>query len=125
MCSQRGLHLSDVGLAPDEAIGCRPQVARTRIERTPRRELDAQAGRPQLKHRDRVRHIPQPSRPQIEQINSAEQNRRRVGHQDLATVPGSHHPRGAVEHGAEVVPVPQLGLPSRNAHPHRQLQRPL
>ncbi len=44
MCSQRGLHLDDVGLAPDEAIGCRPQVARTRIERTQRRELDG-AGR--------------------------------------------------------------------------------
>ena len=40
-------------------------------------------------------------------------------------MPGGHHPRRAVEHRAEVVPVPQLGLTGRDAHPHRQLQRPL
>ena len=73
MCSQRRLHLGDFGLAPDEAGGRRPQVPRTRIERTQRRKLDAQARRPQLEHPDRVRHIAQPSRPQIDQINAAEQ----------------------------------------------------
>ena len=40
-------------------------------------------------------------------------------------MPGSHHPRSAVEHRAEVVPVPQFGLAGRQPHPHRQLQRPL
>ena len=40
-------------------------------------------------------------------------------------MPGSHHPRGPVEHRAEVVPVPQFGLTGRNAHPHRQLQSAL
>ena len=58
----------------------------------------AQARRSHLKHPDRVRHVPQPSRPQIDKINPAEQNRRRVGHQDLTAVPGGHHPRRAVEH---------------------------
>jgi len=32
-------------------------------------------------------------RPQIQQINSAEQTRRRLGQQDLTAVPGGHHPR--------------------------------
>ena len=72
-----------------------------------------------------TRHIPQPSRPQIDQVNSAEQHRRRVGHQDLTAMPGGHHPRRAVEHRAEVVPVAQFGLAGRQPHPHRQLQRPL
>ena len=40
-------------------------------------------------------------------------------------MPGGHHPRGTVEHRAEVVPVPQFGLAGRQPHPHRQLQRPL
>jgi hypothetical protein len=38
---------------------------------------------------------------------------------------GGHHPRGAVEHGAEVIPASKLGLPSRQSHPNRQLERPL
>ena len=63
--------------------------------------------------------------PRSQQIDSAEQNRRRLGHQDLTAVPGGHHPRRAVEHRPEVVPVAQLGLTGRDAHPHRQLQRPL
>ena len=40
-------------------------------------------------------------------------------------MPGGHYPRRAVEHRAEIVPVPKLGLTGRHAHPHRQLQRPL
>ena len=40
-------------------------------------------------------------------------------------MPGGHHPRGAVEHRAEIVPVAQLGLTGRDAHPHRQLRAPL
>ena len=85
----------------------------------------AQARRPDLEHPDRRRHIPQPPRPQIHQINSAEQTRRRLGQQDLTAVPGGHHPRRTVEHRTEVVPVPQFGLAGRQPHPHRQLQRPL
>jgi len=40
-------------------------------------------------------------------------------------VPGGHHPRRTVEHGTEVVPVSQLGLPGGQSHSHRQLQLPL
>ena len=47
------------------------------------------------------------------------------GEQDLTAMPGSHHPRGTVQHRTEVVPVPQFGLAGRQPHPHRQLQRPL
>ena len=60
--------------------------------------------------------------PRSTQINPAEQTRCRVGHQDLTAVSGGHHPRGAVEHRAEVVPVAQFGFTGRDAHPHRQLQ---
>src|SRR5271155_1083552 len=40
-------------------------------------------------------------------------------------MPGSHHPCGPVEHRTEVVGPPQLGFAGRDAHPNRQLQRPL
>ena len=96
-----------------------------RIQCTQRRKFCPQSGCPDLKHPHRRRHIPQPSRSQIEQIDTGEQCRGRVGQQDLTAVPGAHHPRSTVEHRAEVVPIPQLCLPGRNAHPHRQLQRSL
>jgi hypothetical protein len=40
-------------------------------------------------------------------------------------VPGGHHPRCPVHYRTEVILVPQFGLAGRDAHPHRQLQRPL
>ena len=40
-------------------------------------------------------------------------------------MPGGHHPRSTIEHRTEVVRPPQLGFAGRDAHPHRQLQRPL
>jgi hypothetical protein len=78
-----------------------------------------------LKDTNRHRYIAQPSRPQIEQVYSAEQYGGGIGHQNLTTVPGSHYPCSTVEHRSEVVVVPQLGLPGRNAHSHRQLEFPL
>ena len=81
--------------------------------------------RSDLEQPDRGGQIPQPPRPQIHQINSAEQTRRRLGQQDLPAVPGGHHPRSPIEHRTEVVGPPQLGFAGRDAHPHRQLQRPL
>ena len=39
---------------------------------------------------DRGRQIPQPPRPQIDEVNSAEQTRGRVGQQDLPAVTGGH-----------------------------------
>ena len=56
-----------------------------------------------LEHPDRGRQIPQPSRPQIDQINAAEQTRRRLGQQDLTAMPGGHHPRRTIQHRTEVV----------------------
>jgi hypothetical protein len=78
-----------------------------------------------LKHPNRYRYIPQPSRPQIQQINPAQQSGCRVGDQYLTTVPGGHHPCGAIEHRAEIVTVAKLGLPGRNTHSHRQLKSEL
>jgi hypothetical protein len=61
-----------------------------------------------LKDRDRVRQIPQPARPQIHQINAAEQTRCRRGQQHLPAVARGHHSRGPVQHRTEVVTVAQL-----------------
>ena len=72
-----------------------------------------------LEHPDRGGQIPQSARPQIHQINAAEQTRRRVGQQDLTAVPGGHHPRRTIEDRAEVVGPPQFGFTGRQAHPHR------
>ena len=84
-----------------------------------------QARCPYLKHPDRRRQIPQPPRPQIDQVNSAEQTRRRLGQQDLTAVPGGHHPRRTIKHRTEVVRPPQLGFTGRQSHSHRQLECPL
>ena len=81
--------------------------------------------RSDLEHLNRGRQIPQPPRPQIQQINPAEQPRRRLGQQDLTAVPGGHHPCRTIQHRTEIVPVAQLGFPGRQPHPHRQLQCPL
>ena len=97
----------------------------THIQSPQRRKVRAQARRSDLKHPQRDWQVPQPSRPQVGEVDSAEQTRRRLGHEHLASVPGSHHPRRAIQHRSEVVAVAQLCLTGRDAHPHRQLQRPL
>ena len=125
MRAHRRLQLGDLGLAPNEAGGLRPQVPWTRIDRPQGRELCAQAGRSDLEQSHRGGQIPQPSRPQIEQIDSAEQTRRRLGHQHLAAMARGHHTCGAVQHRTEIIRPPQLGFTGRQPHPHRQLQRPL
>jgi hypothetical protein len=43
----------------------------------------------------------------------------------LTAVTGGHHPRGAIQYRTEVVRPPQLGFAGGDAHPDRQLQRPL
>jgi hypothetical protein len=40
----------------------------------------------------------------------------------LTAVPGGHHPCGPIEHGAEVIPLAQLGFAGCDAHPHGQFQ---
>ena len=42
--------------------------------------------------------------------------------QDLTTVPGSHHPRSAIQHRTEVVRPPKLCFTGRNPHPYRQFE---
>ena len=79
-----------------------------------RRKVRSQTGRSDLKHPHRGREVAQPARSQIDEINTAEQTGRRLGHQDLTAVPGSHHPRRAVEHRPEIVSFAQLGLTGRN-----------
>ena len=120
MSLYRGLHLAGLGLAPDEARGRRPQIPRTRIQCPQRRKVRAQAGRSDLKYPHRRGQVPQPPCPQVHQVDSAQQSGCRVGREDLTTVPGGHQPCGAVEHRAEVVPVPQLGLARCDPHPHRR-----
>ena len=120
-----GVQLGDLRLTPDEARGRSLQVPRTRIQRPQRRKVRLQARRSDLEQPDRGGQISQPPRPQIHQINSAEQTRRRVGQQDLTTMPGGHHPRSTIQRRTEVIPVAQFGFAGRQPHPHRQLQRPL
>ena len=62
------------------------------------RKIRPQARRSDLKHPHGCRQVPQPSRPQIQQINAAEQYRRRLGQQTLTAVTSGHHPRRPVEH---------------------------
>ena len=119
------LDIGDLGIAAYQASDRRTQIPRIRVHSTQWRKVRPQARRFQLKHRDRVGQVPQPSRSQIEKINTGEQHRRRIGQKDLSTVSSGHYPCGAIQHCTEIIPVPQIGLTGRNAHPHRQLQRPL
>jgi len=65
------------------------------------------------------------SRAQVDEVNAGEQSRRCAVEQALTAMPRCHHPRRAVQDGAEVVAVAQFGLASGNTHPHRQLQHTL
>jgi hypothetical protein len=125
VCAQRRYHLGDLRLAPNEAGDRRSQVAWAHIQCSQRGKVRAQALRLDLEHLNRGGEIPQPSRPQIDQIHAAQQTRRRPGQEDLPAVPGGHHPCRTIEHRAEVVRLAQLGLAGRQTHAHRQLQRPL
>ncbi len=58
MSLHRGLHLGELGLAPNEAGNHSPQVPWTRIWRTQRRKVCGQALRLDLEHLDRGRQIP-------------------------------------------------------------------
>src|SRR6516165_6759524 len=124
MSLHRGLQLGDLGLPPDEARGRGAQIPRTRIQRPQRRKVRAQARRLDLEHLNRSREIPQPARSKIDEINTAQQTRRRLGQQDLTTMSRGHHSCGSIEHRSEVVPVSQLGLAGCQSHSHRQLQLP-
>ena len=100
----------------------RAASSRTRVQRAQRRKFTPQPGSANLKNANRGRQIPQPPPSQIQQINSAEQTRGRLGQQDLAAVAGRHHPRGPIQHRTEVVRLPELRLAGGQSHPDRQLK---
>ena len=125
MFMERPFHLLDLGLAPDETGRHRPQIPWRHIHCPQWRTIRPQARSLDLEHLNRGRQIPQPARPQIQQIHSAEQTRRRVGQQDLTTMSSGHHSCGSIEHRSEVIAVAQLRLAGCQSHSHRQLQRPL
>ena len=60
--------------------------------------------------------IPQPVLTQIDQLDAVHQRRRRRRHQDLAAVPGGHHPGRPVQHRTEIVAV-AFAAPRRWRHP--------
>jgi hypothetical protein len=119
------LDLGDLRIASNETRRRGTQVARVGVEPAQRREVLTQTRRPHLKQSNRARHISEPTWPQIEHVDAVDQRRRRVRGQNLAAMPGRHHPGGAVQHSAEVVTVLMRRLARCDSHPHRQLQLPL
>ena len=93
MSLDRRVHLVEFGLASDRTGGRGAQISRTRIQRPQWWKVGAQALRVDLENLDPGVEVPQPARPQIDQINPAEQTRCRFGPEDLAAVSGGHHPR--------------------------------
>ena len=106
MSLERVLHFGDLRFAPEEARRLGAQIPWTRVERLQWWKVGAQTWGAHLKHTDRHGDIPQPSRPQINEIHSAEQNCCRIGQQHLTAVPGGHHSRSTIEHRTEVVTLP-------------------
>ena len=113
------LHLH---LAADEARDLHRQVPGGRVQRPQRRERGLEAVRPHLVEADRRRQVPQPVLAQIDQVDPGDQRGRGVAHDDLAAVPGAHHPGGAVQGRPEVVVVTLLHLAAGDPHPHRELE---
>ncbi len=72
MSLHRGVHLAGLGLAPDETRRRSPQVAWACVQRPQRWKVCEQALRSDLEHPDWGRQIPQPPRPQIDEIDAAE-----------------------------------------------------
>jgi hypothetical protein len=103
MLPHRSFDLSDLRLTPDETGRRRPQIPRRHIHCPQWRKARPQARSLDLEHPDWRRQVAQPPWSQIDEVYSAEQARRRLGQQDLNTVPGSHHPRRTVEHRTEVI----------------------
>ena len=122
MLAHGGGQVREFGVAPDEAAGRGPQVPLRSIKGTQRGKLRTQALGADLEHPHRVGDVPQPPWPQLDQVDPAQQTGGLAVQKDLTAMPGGHHPGRPVEHRTEVVRPPQLGLPGRNPHPHRQFQ---
>ena len=72
-----------------------------------------------LKECDGDGYIAQTPWSEMHEVDAVEETRRRVGHQDLTAVSGRHHPRGQVQHRAEVVVVPLFGFAGGDSHSNR------
>jgi hypothetical protein len=85
------LDLGDLIVAPNPAGDRGSQVPWCRVESPQWRKVRSESRRLQLKHPDRVRQVTQAPRPEVQQLDSAEQCRSRVGHQDLTAMSRGHH----------------------------------
>ena len=89
------LHLD---VAAHEARRLHRQVPRHRVQRPQRRELDPQPVGAHLVQVLDTRQVTQPMLAPIDQLDPRHHRRRGRRHQDLAAVPGGHHPRRPVQH---------------------------
>jgi hypothetical protein len=112
---QRG----QLDVAADEAGRFRPQVAGCAVRCQEGRELRSQPLGAHLEDLYWLGDAPHLMGAQVSQLDPAHQPRRRGRDEDLAAMPGRHHPGGAVERRAEVVVTPLLRLARGDAHPHR------
>ena len=94
-------------------------------QRSKGRELLVASGDPQLGDRDRLGHVPQPMKAEIDDLGVLDRtsDERRGGRRqhDLAAVRRRHEPGTSVEGGAEVVLTTFLGL--TGVQPHADLDR--
>src|SRR5262249_609365 len=97
------LDLGQLRLATDKAGGRRSQIPGRGTHGLERWKFRAQSGAAYLKQLDWVGNVAQPPRPQRHQFDATEQSRCGAVEQNLAAMACCHHPRGAVEHHAEVV----------------------
>ena len=112
-------HRVEFRLASDETAGRGPQISGRGVEGPQRRKVGTQAGRADLEDPDCGRQVAQAPGPQIQQIDSGEQTRRRIGQQDLTTMAGCHDSGGPVQDGPEVVGSPEFGFAGCQPHPYR------
>ena len=99
------------------------QVPRHRVQGPQGRELDSQALGADLEDPVHPREVAQGMPAQIDQNDVVgHQLRRGRRDQDLAAVPGRHHPGRPVQRRTEVVLSPQLGRAGPDPHPRRQPQ---
>ena len=115
----------DLLLAADERRDLRGQVAREGVERLQSRELASEAGRAELEHALGASEVTETVLTEVDELVAvgerfAEQLLSGVRHDDLATVRGAHETRGAIQCGAVVVAVAQLGRSRVQAHPHQE-----
>ena len=73
------------------------------MQRLQRRELAREAVDDQLVQLDRLEHVLEPVRTEVDELDAVEQRPRRPGDKDLPAMPGGHDPRRAMDVHADVV----------------------